>query len=79
MAFAGRNILREEGPAGGLEKATFAGGCFWCMEPPFDKLEGVKSTIAGYVGGKEENPNYDEVASGKTGHLWIETSWSACR
>ncbi len=51
-----------------LEKATFAGGCFWCMEPPFDKLEGVISTTAGYTGGQEEDPTYEEVSSGKTGH-----------
>jgi len=53
---------------GKLEKATFAGGCFWCMEPPFDKLEGVTSTTAGYTGGEERNPTYKEVSSGKTGH-----------
>ena len=52
----------------GLEKATFAGGCFWCMEPPFDKLEGVKSVVSGYTGGNKKNPNYEEVSSGSTGH-----------
>ena len=52
----------------GLEKATFAGGCFWCMQPPFDKLDGVVSTTAGYTGGRTENPTYDEVSSGGTGH-----------
>ena len=51
-----------------LEKATFAGGCFWCMEPPFDKLEGVKSVISGYTGGHKKNPTYEEVSSGTTGH-----------
>jgi methionine-S-sulfoxide reductase len=51
------------------EKATFAGGCFWCMEPPFDKLDGVISTISGYTGGAEKNPTYEQVSSGKTGHL----------
>jgi len=50
------------------EKATFAGGCFWCMEPPYDKLEGVISTTVGYTGGTEESPSYEEVASGRTGH-----------
>ena len=49
-------------------RATFAGGCFWCMEPPFDKLDGVVSTISGYTGGPEENPTYKQVASGLTGH-----------
>ena len=51
-----------------LEKATFAGGCFWCMESPFDKLEGVKSVISGYTGGHKKNPTYEEVSSGTTGH-----------
>ncbi|ADE16235.1 peptide methionine sulfoxide reductase [Nitrosococcus halophilus Nc 4] len=51
-----------------LAKATFAGGCFWCMEPPFDKLEGVISTTSGYIDGQLENPTYEEVSAGKTGH-----------
>ena len=51
-----------------LEKATFAGGCFWCMEPPFDKLDGVISTTSGYCGGKEKNPTYKQVSAGETGH-----------
>jgi methionine-S-sulfoxide reductase len=54
---------------GGLAKATFAGGCFWCMEPPFDKLEGVVSTVSGYAGGKVDNPTYEQVSSGGTGHF----------
>ena len=48
--------------------ATFAGGCFWCMEPPFDKLDGVVETIVGYAGGKTENPTYKDVSAGSTGH-----------
>jgi peptide methionine sulfoxide reductase msrA/msrB len=52
----------------GLEKATFAGGCFWCMEPPFEKLEGVKEVVSGYTGGHKENPTYKEVSSDSTGH-----------
>jgi len=51
-----------------LEKALFAGGCFWCMEPPFDKLNGVKAVISGYTGGHKKNPTYEEVSSGITGH-----------
>lgn len=51
------------------EKAIFAGGCFWCMEPPFDKLKGVESTVSGYIGGSKINPTYEEVSAGKTGHI----------
>jgi peptide methionine sulfoxide reductase msrA/msrB len=51
-----------------VEKATFAGGCFWCMEPPYEKLQGVKEVISGYTGGHKENPAYEEVSSGTTGH-----------
>ncbi|UCB54241.1 MAG: peptide-methionine (S)-S-oxide reductase MsrA [Thiotrichales bacterium] len=50
------------------EIATFAGGCFWCMEPPFDKLDGVISTTSGYIGGHQENPSYKQVSAGSTGH-----------
>ncbi len=50
-------------------KATFAGGCFWCMEPSYEKLDGVKEVISGYTGGKKVNPTYEEVSSGSTGHL----------
>ena len=50
------------------EKATFAGGCFWCMEPPFDELPGVVSTTSGYTGGRTKNPTYEEVSAGHTGH-----------
>lgn len=50
------------------EKATFAGGCFWCMEAPFEKLDGVKSVISGFTGGTKANPTYEESSSGTTGH-----------
>ena len=52
-----------------IKKAVFAGGCFWCMEPPFDAHPGVIRSTSGYTAGKEENPTYKEVASGATGHL----------
>jgi len=48
--------------------ATFAGGCFWCMEPPFDALDGVVSTTSGYTGGQKKNPTYEDVSAGGTGH-----------
>ncbi|MEO7013348.1 MAG: peptide-methionine (S)-S-oxide reductase MsrA [Dokdonella sp.] len=48
--------------------AIFAGGCFWCMEPPFDKLAGVISTTSGYTGGTQANPTYEQVSAGGTGH-----------
>ncbi len=51
-----------------LEKATFAGGCFWCMEHPFDELPGVVSVTSGYTGGQKKNPTYEEVSAGMTGH-----------
>ncbi len=51
-----------------LETATFAGGCFWCMEPPFEKLDDVVEVTSGYTGGSKQNPTYEEVSSGATGH-----------
>ncbi|HXX54098.1 MAG TPA: peptide-methionine (S)-S-oxide reductase MsrA [Thermodesulfovibrionales bacterium] len=55
--------------AADLDRATFAGGCFWCMVPPFEKLEGVTRVVSGYTGGYKDNPTYEEVSSGKTGHV----------
>ncbi|MCB1057207.1 MAG: peptide-methionine (S)-S-oxide reductase MsrA, partial [Acidobacteria bacterium] len=55
-------------PPAGLEVATFAGGCFWCMEPPFEGIDGVQSVVAGYTGGSKVDPTYEEVSSGGTGH-----------
>ena len=53
----------------GLARATFAGGCFWCVEADFEKVNGVVEVISGYTGGRTENPTYEEVSSGKTGHV----------
>jgi peptide-methionine (S)-S-oxide reductase len=53
------------------QTAIFAGGCFWCMEPPYDKLDGVISTISGYAGGTTESPSYKDVTSGGTGHYEV--------
>ena len=52
-----------------LKTAVFAGGCFWCMEPPFDELDGVVATTSGYTGGRSESPTYKQVTFGDTGHL----------
>jgi peptide-methionine (S)-S-oxide reductase len=62
---------RAEPPPEGRARATFAGGCFWCMEPPFEKLPGVSGVISGYSGGARPNPTYDEVGSGGTGHAEV--------
>lgn len=51
-----------------MERATFAGGCFWCMVQPFDELPGIHSITSGYTGGKTENPTYKQVKTGETGH-----------
>ncbi|WP_404473535.1 peptide-methionine (S)-S-oxide reductase MsrA [Vreelandella venusta] len=58
---------QEQSPA----SATFAGGCFWCMEPPYDKQPGVSATISGYMGGELENPTYEQVSRGGTGHIEV--------
>lgn len=60
---------RAEAPGAGEAVAVFAGGCFWCMEPPFERLPGVKSAVSGYTGGTVEGPSYEEVCTGTTGHL----------
>jgi peptide methionine sulfoxide reductase msrA/msrB len=68
----GQNISAEPlefEPPAETAVATFAGGCFWCMEPPFEKLAGVEAVISGYTGGTLENPTYAEVTSGGTGHI----------
>jgi peptide-methionine (S)-S-oxide reductase len=54
-----------------LATATFGGGCFWCMEPPFDKVVGVVSTTSGYTGGTKADPTYEEVSAGTTGHVEV--------
>jgi len=64
LAFTGNALAATE-------KAIFGGGCFWCMEPPYDKLEGIISTTSGYTGGHLENPNYQDVSSGRSGHVEV--------
>ena len=68
---AGMRASRQQTSAEGYRTATFAGGCFWCMEPPFDELPGVVSTTSGYTGGQTKNPTYEEVSAGRTGHAEV--------
>src|SRR5438132_9627 len=70
LLLAGGALAALGGTAGAQEHATatFAGGCFWCMQPPFEKLAGVVSTTVGYTGGHTKNPTYEEVSAGGTGH-----------
>lgn len=60
--------LRQESVGAALELATFAGGCFWCMEAPFDRLPGVLAVAVGYTGGTVKDPTYEQVSAGMTGH-----------
>ena len=73
LTLAGLAQLRAQSPnakpVAGTDIATFAGGCFWCVESDFDKVEGVISTVSGFMGGKTANPNYNQVTAGGTGHL----------
>lgn len=68
--FAAGGLHADEAPRGApaTEVAIFAGGCFWCMEPPFDEIEGVLSTVSGYIGGSADEATYERVSSGSTGH-----------
>jgi len=72
---SGAGTQKSEAPAPlpdsdrGLEKATFAGGCFWCVDAAFEDLEGVKEIVSGFTGGHVKNPTYEQVGKGETGHL----------
>jgi len=65
------SINQQGGTAASIRKVVFAGGCFWCMEPPFDKLDGVVSTVSGYAGGHLIAPTYRDVTGGRSGHLEV--------
>jgi peptide methionine sulfoxide reductase msrA/msrB len=75
LLFSGSNAVDGEGAKGAMKDqkelkiATLAGGCFWCVEADFEKVEGVVDVISGYSGGKEEDPTYEEVSAGRTGHV----------
>jgi len=62
---------QEQAEKDGLELATLGGGCFWCVEAVFEEVEGVKEAVSGYAGGRVENPNYQQVCSGLTGHAEV--------
>jgi peptide-methionine (S)-S-oxide reductase len=68
IAFAAHANAAPPAAPPGKAVAIFAGGCFWCMEPPFDNTPGVEATISGYTGGHVANPGYHDVSSGTTGH-----------
>lgn len=70
VSAAPRGLAGQEQRAG-RAVATFAGGCFWCMEPPFDDLDGVIATVAGYMGGSMPDPTYEQVSRGGTGHAEV--------
>lgn len=65
---APKGAKKKEASASKIEKAIFAGGCFWCVESAFQELPGVSSAVSGYCGGQEENPTYTQVSDGLTGH-----------
>lgn len=71
MAALAQSARAAPPATGNTAKATFAGGCFWCMEPPFDQLDGVISTTSGYTGGQSKNPTYEQVSAGGTGHAEV--------
>src|SRR6266700_4231757 len=71
VAGAGEPSDRKMNTTNTTELATFGGGCFWCMEAVFERLDGVESVTSGYAGGKKDKPTYQEVCSGNTGHAEV--------
>jgi peptide-methionine (S)-S-oxide reductase len=77
LLLAAASVLAQSAPpagdksGSGLAVATFAGGCFWCMEPPYDAIDGVVSTVSGFMGGRTPNPTYQQVTAGGTGHIEV--------
>jgi peptide-methionine (S)-S-oxide reductase len=68
LSLSGGGAMGQEPAGANLARATFAGGCFWCMEEAFDPVEGVVSVVSGYIGGERANPTYEQVSAGGTGH-----------
>jgi len=68
LMFSLSNIFGQSKGNETMSKATFAGGCFWCMQPFFDRTKGVSKTVVGYIGGHTKNPTYEQVSMGNTGH-----------
>jgi peptide-methionine (S)-S-oxide reductase len=68
LVFCAFALIANSAQAQKTEKATFAGGCFWCMEEALDGANGVRLTLSGYIGGKVKNPSYEDVSGGNTGH-----------
>ena len=75
LGLVGTPVARAQGSPSSkptaVAKATFAGGCFWCMEEAFDPVPGVIATVSGYMGGKTRNPTYEQVSTGRTGHAEV--------
>ncbi len=69
--FAQKNTTDKKVKQSNLETITIAGGCYWCVEAIYENLDGVKSVVSGYAGGKMPNPTYEEVSTGKTGHAEV--------
>jgi methionine-S-sulfoxide reductase len=67
----GNNLMNKDSNNSNYKNATFAGGCFWCMSGPFQELDGVLNVESGYAGGKKENPTYEDVCSGASGHYEV--------
>ena len=64
-------VMTENGSTNNVETITLGGGCYWCVEAVYEKLEGVKSVVSGFSGGKNANPTYEEVCTGRTGHAEV--------
>lgn len=71
LDFVPDNAITENGIKSNLESITLGGGCYWCVEAVYEKLDGVKSVVSGFAGGKTKNPSYEEVCTGRTGHAEV--------